>query len=570
MQCAGGFAQLLDNWWFDAQRDSELAFGEATALYECVSPGACTANTTTFVVHCRTGHRGVLCGACEAGYVMEPEGCRDCAGSATSAGAIMALLLLLLLVWLAASLVVLHRPDNSFRWLSAKKMAMHWRRRIAALREANARAEMRKRLGMDAPTRPIMVPPVVPPPAGAHISATVASVRSATVAASAKEEKGDTAEEGEKSVGVSPSDSATTVHRTGGADGLSRRGANADDEEEGRGGVLTDTLVVADTPGVLANCVSSIDVSALVEKCRCALDEIASLKSKVMGQVKLLLGFLQITGGISMTFNVPWDKRIVVFLATLQRFQFSFSDVLSFVSPCALETTFYESFLGTVLVIPACAVTLLVAVLASLATSALRHSAGALVAPRGPVGAPVGAPAEARRCNCAAARGAARALASPWLASRHTSRSIRTRASKLLNWICFVLYPSICAKSFAMWKCDAVDGVWYLREDFRVRCFQGPWVGYAIASIVSMALYVVGIPVLSLAILVRAKRAGSLFPAAGLRPADIKTFERHRRTKNKYGGLYMQYDPSCWWFEIVVMFEKMVLTGAVRDHDDCR
>ena len=538
MQCAGGFAQLLDNWWFDARRDdSELAFGEATALYECVSPGACITNATSFVVHCRAGHRGVLCGACEAGFVMEPEGCRDCAGSATSPGAIVALVLLILLFWLAVSLVVLHRPDNSFRWMSAKKMAMRWRRRIATLREANARAEMRKRLGMEAPTCP-------------------------TAAASSKEQKSEetsssdsVAKQGEA---TSSSDAAATTRCAGGADAPSRRGENADDEEEGRGGVLTDVLVVADTPGVLANCVSSMDASALIEKCRCALDEIASLKSKVMGQVKLLLGFLQIAGGISMTFNVPWDKSIVVFLATLQRFQFALSDVLSLVSPCALETTFYENFLGTVLVIPACAATLLVAVLASLATSALRRPVGALVAPRAPAGAPVGA-----RRNCAAARGVARTLATPWLASRHTSRSIRTRASKLLSWICFVLYPSICAKSFALWKCDAVDSAWYLREDFRVRCFEGRWIGYAIASIASMALYVVGIPVLSLAILVRAKRAGSLFPTTGHHPADIKTFERHRRMKNKYGGLYMQYDPACWWFEIVVMFEKMVLTGAL-------
>jgi len=192
-----------------------------------VSPGACITNATSFVVHCRAGHRGVLCGACEAGFVMEPEGCRDCAGSATSPGAIVALVLLILLFWLAVSLVVLHRPDNSFRWMSAKKMAMRWRRRIATLREANARAEMRKRLGMEAPTCP-------------------------TAAASSKEQKSEetsssdsVAKQGEA---TSSSDAAATTRCAGGADAPSRRGENADDEEEGRGGVLTDVLVVADSP----------------------------------------------------------------------------------------------------------------------------------------------------------------------------------------------------------------------------------------------------------------------------------------------------------------------------------
>ena len=470
-----------------------------------------------------------MCAVCDVGHVMKPEGCSYCAGGTTQVPAALAFFIaMILLSWFIASLIVLHRPDNGFKWLSAKKMAMRWRRRVMALREANARAAMRKRLGLE---------PLPKRRASIVASAAALSIVSAAAVEHANgiDSDGDDAHEESKKREV-------------------------DDEEDGSGGILGDVFMLSDIQGAVSDCYGSIDLSAALEKFKCIIDEISSLKSKIMGQVKLLLGFLQITGGISMTFDVPWDKNIVIFLGWLKRFQFSLSDVLSLLNPCALETTFYQSFLGTVLAIPTCTFILFLSVLASLGTSMLRRVLRRALQ-KYPAQYSKSKSKSSATLSCSYR--VRHKLAKPLLESRHTSRSVRTRFAKLMNWIAFILYPSICAKSFSMWKCDNVNGSWYLREDFQVQCFEGPWIFFAILSVCSIFIYVIGIPLASLLILVRAKKEGTLFATVGNSAVDIKTFERHRRTKNKYGGLYMQYDHRCWWFEIIVMTEKMILTGAL-------
>ena len=42
-----------------------------------------------------------------------------------------------------------------------------------------------------------------------------------------------------------------------------------------------------------------------------------------------------------------------------------------------------------------------------------------------------------------------------------------------------------------------------------------------------------------------------------------KLSKEHQAVKAKLGGLYMQYQPKYWWFEMVVMLQKMIMTGAM-------
>jgi hypothetical protein len=50
---------------------------------------------------------------------------------------------------------------------------------------------------------------------------------------------------------------------------------------------------------------------------------------------------------------------------------------------------------------------------------------------------------------------------------------------------------------------------------------------------------------------------------------NIKKEDEKEATKEhlaaiaRYGGLYLQYEPEYWWFEMVVILQKMIMTGAM-------
>jgi hypothetical protein len=37
----------------------------------------------------------------------------------------------------------------------------------------------------------------------------------------------------------------------------------------------------------------------------------------------------------------------------------------------------------------------------------------------------------------------------------------------------------------------------------------------------------------------------------------------HGHTFYRYGGLYSQYEPQFWWFEVAIILHKMLMTGAL-------
>ena len=60
-------------------------------------------------------------------------------------------------------------------------------------------------------------------------------------------------------------------------------------------------------------------------------------------------------------------------------------------------------------------------------------------------------------------------------------------------WIILLFYPPIARRSLEYFNCyDAINGVKYLRKDFRIPCFEGRWVTYVPCAIaaVSILLYI--------------------------------------------------------------------------------
>ena len=67
-----------------------------------------------------------------------------------------------------------------------------------------------------------------------------------------------------------------------------------------------------------------------------------------------------------------------------------------------------------------------------------------------------------------------------------------------------------------------------------------------------MAVYVLGIPIGSYLILRKHQKH--------LWDTDSK---QHQGVKQKFGSLYEQYNMDCWWWEVIEMFRKLLLTGVL-------
>ena len=74
---------------------------------------------------------------------------------------------------------------------------------------------------------------------------------------------------------------------------------------------------------------------------------------------------------------------------------------------------------------------------------------------------------------------------------------------RAMSMILFVAYPSISTKIFRLFQCTRVEGVYYLTVDMRLQCYTREWTGYALYGGVMLALYVIGLPLGTFAVLYR-------------------------------------------------------------------
>jgi hypothetical protein len=95
---------------------------------------------------------------------------------------------------------------------------------------------------------------------------------------------------------------------------------------------------------------------------------------------------------------------------------------------------------------------------------------------------------------------------------------------RVMSMVLFIAYPSISVKIFRLFRCISVEGKYWLVADMRLQCFTGRWTAFAAYGALMALLYVVGLPVLTLALLW--KHRGTLFG-----PGSEATMKR-------YGFLY--------------------------------
>jgi hypothetical protein len=138
-----------------------------------------------------------------------------------------------------------------------------------------------------------------------------------------------------------------------------------------------------------------------------------------------------------------------------------------------------------------------------------------------------------------------------YLTVHYSRKSMFVRCCKLVCFFTFLLYPGVTTQTFLMFNCVRIGGAEYLSVDLSVRCYDSPehqfHTGLAVAAIF---VYVIGIPLVTLAVLYRNR------DSIKNRPDDIAVHM-------KFGQLYHGFKPRYYYFEVVDMARKLLMTGGL-------
>jgi hypothetical protein len=150
---------------------------------------------------------------------------------------------------------------------------------------------------------------------------------------------------------------------------------------------------------------------------------------------------------------------------------------------------------------------------------------------------------------------------------------------QLVGFMAFLLYPSLCTKIFKCWQCTMYDGQWRLVDQLSLVCWEGEHIALASSAVFFGLAYIIGIPVIIAAILLTNRTAikenqkqDSAEQEEGdedqLAASDCSgsTSDTEKEVHGaiilaEFGIFYQSY--SCWYFELVEIARKLVLTGGL-------
>jgi len=133
---------------------------------------------------------------------------------------------------------------------------------------------------------------------------------------------------------------------------------------------------------------------------------------------------------------------------------------------------------------------------------------------------------------------------------------------KLILFTLFLIYPFISSTVLNFFVCIQVDKVNYLEADFTQVCGSSTWWKILPYAVIMVVVYPIGIPVLFFFLLWRIKER-----IIAPRPKSTSTESSTERVENHifitYGFLFEAYHAHSWYWEIIDMFHKLLLTSVV-------
>ena len=225
--------------------------------------------------------------------------------------------------------------------------------------------------------------------------------------------------------------------------------------------------------------------------CEGKTEHAASKSNKIVGQLKILIGFIQILSSMKTTYNgIPWPSDFLSFTIPLTVINLDIVELFG-ASFCSMAVSFSYKFIVHMAMPPMLAVGILFAYLISRIIK----------------------PAKTKEL----------------IAHR------KAQTFKLLIAMTLFMYPGLATRCFQLFKCSKHHGIDYyiLEADPSMICYQEEHMLYVALSGVFIGLYIIGIPLMMFVLLWRNKK--HLYVKKGEQPS-----EKHKEVAFEIGGLYTQ------------------------------
>ena len=139
-----------------------------------------------------------------------------------------------------------------------------------------------------------------------------------------------------------------------------------------------------------------------------------------------------------------------------------------------------------------------------------------------------------------------------------THESVLTGFYNTVSFLVFTVYVGVSTRIFQLFRCQKIQNVWYLTADYTVVCFEGDWNDAAALAYPCLVFFVIGIPVTQFLAL----RWNRKYIDAQ-KCTSVKSYRRHIHVKRKYGSIFADYVPQYYYFDLIDLIRRLLLTGGL-------
>jgi hypothetical protein len=139
-----------------------------------------------------------------------------------------------------------------------------------------------------------------------------------------------------------------------------------------------------------------------------------------------------------------------------------------------------------------------------------------------------------------------------------TRDSALTGFYTVISFSMFTVYIGVSTRIFRLFQCQNIMGTWYLTADYSVKCFTPVWDETVALAYPCIVLFVVGIPAAQFLALFWNLKYLDESKCVGL-----QAHRRHMRVKRKYGSIFDAYTPRYYYFDLIDLLRRLLLTGGL-------
>ena len=230
------------------------------------------------------------------------------------------------------------------------------------------------------------------------------------------------------------------------------------------------------------------------------------MMSQLLQKLKIMITYLQINTILSINLNIKWPDFMTKVMNAVKNINLEMFDFIGLSYRCSVEFDFYHIFIFKMFMLP------IMFTLTGLTYMSVRY----------------------------------------WGKVREKQVDffmiIENRFIYILVLLVFMLYPSVCNTILKMYKCEEIEDKYYLSEDLSLECYDEMWDKYAIGGGFMMCLYIIGIP---------------YFFYRKLKYYHDNDLLSRKEIVYKYGFMYLGYKEDMWWFEILELMRKTILSASI-------